>query len=67
MMGGNVIRADDKLVQALSKTGRFWVYLRDERAWMPCGGSTPGADRHHEAQTLVQPAPWVTDAGLEWL
>ena len=46
VMAGHVIRADDTPVDVLApgngktKTGRLWVYLRDER---PHGGSAPPA------------------------
>jgi transposase len=46
VMNGSVIHADDTPIKVLApghgktKTGRFWVYLRDER---PHGGSAPPA------------------------
>jgi len=32
------------------------------RTFLPLGGTID-----YEARTLERPAPWVTDAGLEWL
>ena len=45
---------------------KFLVKYRDRlphvRTFLPLGGTID-----YEARTLERPAPWVTDAGLEWL
>ncbi|MBK0329364.1 WecB/TagA/CpsF family glycosyltransferase [Rhodobacteraceae bacterium F11138] len=69
----------DRVIEAINASGataclvglgggrqeKFIVNYRDRmpgvKLWLPLGGTID-----YEAGTLPRPAPWVTDAGLEW-